>query len=158
MPPDYTIVSFPRPNDFQLRDSNCIPSNSWIQWWKVLENFSKSLISFPLGEWKEGRKEKQTVIWTALNISSPVLIPSVGKLNKKHQLDDDEEKTPRSPHITPDWKRERERQMSQRSFPLADTVWQNKHCFLLNDRNWKHIRKHTSCNETPKSDNRLDLR
>lgn len=130
-------------------DSNYIPSNIWIQWWKVLENFSKSLISFPLGEWNEERKEKQTVIWTALNFSSPVLIPSVGKLNEKHQLDDDEEKTSSSAHITPDWRRERQGEMNPRSFPLADTVWQNKHCFLLKARNWKHIRKHASFNKTP---------
>lgn len=48
------------------------------------------------------RKEKQTVILDILNVGSPVLIPSVGKLDEKHQLDDEEDKTSNGPHITPD--------------------------------------------------------
>jgi len=51
---------------------------------------------------KSNRKEKQTVILDILNVGSPVLIPSVGKLDEKHQLDDEEEKTSSGPHITPD--------------------------------------------------------
>lgn len=80
------------------RDSNYIPKETVGyddgKYW--------SLISFPLGEFKEQKKGKTDRYLDILNIGSPVLIPSVGKLDEKHQLDDEEEKTSSGPHITPD--------------------------------------------------------
>ncbi len=126
MPPDYTTVSFPRPNDFQLRGFKLHTKQQLDTMMESTRELLQESNKFSTWWMKEGRKEKQTVIWTALNFSSPVLIPSVCKLNEKHQLDDDEEKTSSSPDITPDWKRERERERWVKSLSLWLILYDKK--------------------------------